>query len=107
MLENTIGRLPVVDRKDPREMVGYINRANVMGSWRGHRHEESVRDHVWLRDLKSIPENRGNRSVAIGRVDSLTDDQLLLTPNSHPSGPAEEFALNAPVGEYFWGMKSV
>ena len=46
MLENNIGRLPVVDRKDPQQMVGYINRANVMGSWRGHLHEESVREHV-------------------------------------------------------------
>src|SRR5882757_7355253 len=32
MLENNIGRLPVVDRKDARRMVGYINRASVMGS---------------------------------------------------------------------------
>jgi hypothetical protein len=29
-------------------MVGYINRANVMGSWRGHLHEESVREHGWF-----------------------------------------------------------
>ena len=76
MLENNIGRLPVVDRKDPQQMVGYINRANVMGSWRGHLHEESVREHGWLRDLKSIPENRGDRGVAIGRVESLTDNQI-------------------------------
>ena len=58
MLENNIGRLPVVDRKNPQEMVGYINRANVMGSWRGHLEEESVREHGWLRNLKSLPENR-------------------------------------------------
>ena len=103
MLENNIGRLPVVDRKDSQEMVGYINRATVMGSWRGHLHEESVRDHGWLRNLKSIPENRGNRGVAIGRVESLTDDQLLLTPNSHLSGPAEVFALSAPVRGVFLG----
>ncbi len=103
MLENNIGRLPVVDRKDPREMVGYINRANVMGSWRGHLHEESVRDRGWWRNLKSIPENRDNGGVAIGRVESLTDDQLLLTPNSHSSGPAEEFALSAPARGVFLG----
>jgi CIC family chloride channel protein len=103
MLENNIGRLPVVDRKNTREMVGYINRANVMGSWRAHLHEESVRDHGWLRDLKSIPENRGNSGVAIGRVESLTDDRLLLKPNSDSSGPAEEFALSAPVRGVFLG----
>jgi chloride channel protein, CIC family len=103
MLENNIGRLPVVDREDPREMVGYINRANVMGSWRAHLHEESVRDHGWLRDLKSIPENRGNSGVVIGRVESLTDDHLVLTLNSHSSGPVEEFALSAPVRGVFLG----
>ena len=48
MLDNNIGRLPVVDRGNPHKMVGYINRANVMGSWRGHLHEESVRDHGWF-----------------------------------------------------------
>ena len=53
MLENNIGRLPVVERDDPQKMVGYINRANVMGSWRGHLHEESVREHGWWRNLRA------------------------------------------------------
>jgi CIC family chloride channel protein len=103
MLENNIGRLPVVDREDPREMVGYINRANVMGSWRPHLHEESVRDRGWWRNLKSIPENRGIGGVAVGRVESLTDDQLLLKPNSLSSGPAEVFVLSASVRGVFLG----
>jgi CBS domain-containing protein len=103
MLENNIGRLPVVNRDDPQKMVGYINRANVMGSWRGHLHEESVREHGWLRDLRSIPENGGNRGVAIGRVASLRDDQIRLTLNLDLSGPAEEFALSAPVRGVFLG----
>jgi CIC family chloride channel protein len=103
MLENNIGRLPVVDRKDPQKMVGYINRANVMGSWRAHLHEESVRDRGWWRNLKSVPENRGEIGVAVGRVEGVTEDQLLLQPNSHSSGPAEEFALSMPVRGVFLG----
>jgi CIC family chloride channel protein len=103
MLENNIGRLPVVDRQDPQSMVGYINRANVMGSWRGHLHEESVREHGWWQNLKSIPENRSNGDMAIGRITSLTDDRLMLTQNPHSSGPAEEFALSAPVRGLFLG----
>jgi chloride channel protein, CIC family len=103
MLENNIGRLPVVDRNDPQTMVGYINRANVMGSWRGHLQEESVREHGWWRNLKSIPENRDNGEVAIGRITSLTDDRLLITPIFHSSGPAEEFALSVPVRGLFLG----
>jgi CBS domain-containing protein len=105
MLENNIGRLPVVDRNDRQKMVGYINRANVMGSWRGHLHEESVRDHGWLRGLKSIPENRGNTSVAVGRVKSLSVDHILLTLNSDPAEHAEEFDLNTPVRGVFLGDK--
>jgi CBS domain-containing protein len=103
MLENNIGRLPVVDRKEPQKMVGYINRANVMGSWRAHLHEESVRDRGWWRNLKSVPENRGDIGVAVGWVESVTEDQLLLTQNSHSSGTAEVFALSMPVRGVFLG----
>jgi CIC family chloride channel protein len=97
MLENNIGRLPVVNRNNPMEMVGYINRANVMGSWRGHLHEESVREHGWLQNLISIPENRENGGVAIGLVKYLSDDQLLLTLNPDSNRSADVFMLSAPV----------
>src|ERR1700686_1302393 len=66
MLENNIGRLPVVDRKDPRKLVGYINRANVMGTWRGHLHEESVREHGWFKNLRSGGGHRGTGGVVTG-----------------------------------------
>ncbi len=89
MLENNIGRLPVVDRKDPRKMVGYINRANVMGSWRGHLHAESVREHGWLRNFNMDREDQGLPGVATGRVESLADDQLLLIT---------EFGFERPCG---------
>ena len=91
MLENNIGRLPVVDRKDPQKLVGYINRASVMGSWRGHLHEESVREHGWLRKhWRRLPMNGENqRGIATGRIVALTDDQILLSLNSQTSGAAE------------------
>ena len=103
MLENNIGRLPVVDRNDPQKMVGYINRANVMGSWRGHLREESIREHGWLDHLKAIPSNHENGGVTIGRVESLTDDQILVSLNSHSNGLAEEFVLSAPLRGVFQG----
>jgi CIC family chloride channel protein len=104
MLENNIGRLPVVDRKDPLKLVGYINRANVMGSWRGHLHEESVRDHGWLRNLAAASKN-GNRSggIATGRIVALRADEIRLALNSQANGAAEEFALSAPVRGVFPG----
>jgi CBS domain-containing protein len=104
MLENNIGRLPVVDRKDPQKLVGYINRASVMGSWRGHLHEESVREHGWLRNLASTPMNGENSGgIATGRIVALTDDQILLSLNSQASGAPEEFVLNRPVRGVFLG----
>ena len=103
MLENNIGRLPVVDRTDARKMVGYINRANVMGSWRGHLHEESIRDSGWWRGLRSVPQNRGDAGVIVGRVESLTDGQIFLSLNSHSDGNAEEFSLSAPTLRVYRG----
>jgi CBS domain-containing protein len=104
MLENNIGRLPVVDRKDSQKLVGYINRANVMGSWRGHLHEESVREHGWLRTLASTPKNGDSGGgIATGRIVALTDDEILLSLNSQTSGAAEEFVLNRPVRGVFLG----
>jgi CBS domain-containing protein len=104
MLENNIGRLPVVDRKDPQKLVGYINRASVMGSWRGHLHEESVRDYGWLRFLASSPKNGDSSGgITTGRIVALTEDEISLSPNSQTSGTAEEFVLSAPVRGVFLG----
>lgn len=97
MLENNIGRLPVVDRKDRQKMVGYINRTNVMGSWRGHLHEESVREHGWLQSLISVPFDGAQGEVATGQVISLTSGEIRLAQNSSGAGVTEEFSLTAPV----------
>jgi CIC family chloride channel protein len=48
MLHNNIGRLPVVSREDPRKMVGYFNRANVLGAWTRQIEDEGLREHGWF-----------------------------------------------------------
>ena len=51
MVRNDIGRLPVVSRENPREVVGYLGRAAVMTA-RLHRHkEEHEREPGWLQGL--------------------------------------------------------
>jgi hypothetical protein len=51
MVRNDIGRLPVVARENPREVVGYLGRAAVMTA-RLHRHkEEHEREPGWLQGL--------------------------------------------------------
>lgn len=101
MLDNNIGRLPVVDRKDPQKMVGYINRANVMGSWRGHLHEESVREHGWYKNLSSGHGHKGG--VLTGRVAAINGDEISLIVDSQAGGSAEEFVLIAPARGVFVG----
>lgn len=41
MLKNDVGRLPVVDRKNPRRLLGYLGRANVLSSRLKQLDEES------------------------------------------------------------------
>jgi CBS domain-containing protein len=51
MLQNNIGRLPVVSRKNPQKMVGYLNRSNVLSTWTRHLEHESLREHGWLHQI--------------------------------------------------------
>ena len=49
MLRNNIGRLPVVDRKDPRKVVGYLGRPGIMAARLRRLHEEHVREPGWIK----------------------------------------------------------
>jgi CIC family chloride channel protein len=44
MLKNDIGRLPVVDRRNPRQIIGYLGRADVMEARSRHNEEEHLRE---------------------------------------------------------------
>ncbi len=44
MLQNNIGRLMVVDRKNKNEFLGYLGRSKVMQSWLGSIDEEMLRE---------------------------------------------------------------
>ena len=49
MLQNNIGRLPVVSRQDPKKLVGYFNRSSLLAAWSRQLEEEGVREHGWIR----------------------------------------------------------
>jgi CBS domain-containing protein len=49
MVHNNIGRLPVVSRRDPRRIVGYIGRSNLMAGRLRHFEDEYVRERRFLR----------------------------------------------------------
>jgi len=51
MIRNDIGRLPVVDRSNPQQAVGYLGRANVMTARLRRLEEEHDRQPGWLAGL--------------------------------------------------------
>jgi len=54
MLRHNIGRLPVVDRGDPRRIVGYLGRPGIMAARLRRWEEESVREPGWIQKLGRI-----------------------------------------------------
>jgi len=48
MLRSDIGRLPVVERENPRKLVGYLGRQGVMAARLRRLHEEHVREPGWI-----------------------------------------------------------
>jgi CBS domain-containing protein len=53
MLQRDIGRLPVVRRENPQQMVGYFNRSSLLGAWTRQMEEESIREHGWIRQWRN------------------------------------------------------
>ena len=49
MLRNNLGRLPVVDRNDPRCIVGYLGRPGIMAAHLRRLEEEHIREPGWIR----------------------------------------------------------
>jgi len=49
MVHNNIGRLPVVSRRDPRHIVGYLGRSNLMAGRLRHFEDEHLRERRFLK----------------------------------------------------------
>ena len=48
MLRANIGRMPVVKREDPAQIVGYLGRSEIMAARLRRLDEEHVRENGWL-----------------------------------------------------------
>jgi H+/Cl- antiporter ClcA len=51
ILRNNIGRLPVVDRNDPRKVIGYLGRPGIMAARSRRLNEEHVREPGWIKGV--------------------------------------------------------
>jgi H+/Cl- antiporter ClcA len=47
MIKHDVGRLPVLDRQDPRRIIGYLGRASILAARTRHHEEEEVRGRGW------------------------------------------------------------
>ena len=54
MLRNNIGRLPVVDRKNARRVVGYLGRPGIMAARLRRLDEERVREPGWIKGRREV-----------------------------------------------------
>ena len=65
MLQHDIGRLPIVSRENPQQMVGYFNRASLLGAWTRQMEEEGIREHGWIRKWRSSrrPAKQGQQAT--------------------------------------------
>jgi chloride channel protein, CIC family len=48
LLRHNIGRLPVVERANPKNIVGYVGRPNIMAARLRRLEEEHVREPGWI-----------------------------------------------------------
>jgi len=52
MLRANVGRLPVVKREDPKQVVGYLGRSGVLAARMRRLEEEFVREPGWVKGKK-------------------------------------------------------
>jgi CIC family chloride channel protein len=67
MLQHNIGRLPVVSRENPQHMVGYFNRASLLGAWTRQMEEEGIREHGWIRKWRTSSRPTKQASQVTGK----------------------------------------
>lgn len=57
MVQHDVGRLPVVSRADPRHLVGYLGRADIMAAHLRHLEDEQEREAGLIRRPASVPQS--------------------------------------------------
>ena len=58
MLRNDVGRLPVVERANPKKLIGYLGRSGVMAARLRRMEEENVREPGWFTRWRSTSNNK-------------------------------------------------
>jgi CIC family chloride channel protein len=99
MLQNNIGRLPVVSRENPEQMVGYLNRSSILSAWTRQMEDESLREHGWLDQLlrTSMYAQSTGRKTLVGQVVKIASDSLQLVCADGETVENVELSLAQPL----------
>jgi len=98
MLQNNIGRLPVVSRDGSKQLVGYLNRSSILSAWTRQIEDESLREHGWLDAILRTAEYQKSAqlSILVGRIAELTQTKIELDVTTDEKVQRFEFKLAAP-----------
>ncbi|HEV2299019.1 MAG TPA: chloride channel protein [Candidatus Acidoferrales bacterium] len=99
MLQNNIGRLPVVSRDNPQKMIGFLNRSGILSAWTRQIEEENVREHGWLDELLRTEhfEQSEQRKTLVGKVARLESRLLQLEIAAEGKTERVDFLLVSPL----------
>lgn len=99
MLQNNIGRLPIVSRENPQKMVGFLNRSSILSAWTRQIEEENVREHGWLDELLRTQhfENSEQRKTLVGKVTRLENHLLQIEIAVEGKIEKVDFLLASPL----------
>ncbi len=93
MLQNNVGRLPVVERDNPRKLAGFLNRSSVLHAWTRQFEEESMREDGWFDSFWGDDSATGDDQILVGTVVAISDNKLSLAYSASGEARAAEFQL--------------
>jgi len=99
MLNNNIGRLPVVARDNPQKLAGFVNRSSILSAWTRQIEDESVREHGWLDTILRTGQYQraAEQRVLVGKVAGLKETKMELDVTTDGTIQRFDFKLNAPA----------
>lgn len=98
MLNNNIGRLPVVSRDGSQKLAGYLNCSSILSAWTRQIEDESLREHGWLDAILRTAEYQKSAQlrILVGRIAELTQTKIELDVTTEGKVQRFEFKLAAP-----------
>ena len=99
MLQNNIGRLPVVSRENPQRMVGFLNRSSILSAWTRQIEDENIREHGWLDVILRTAqfEQSERRKTLVGKIARIDQQGLQLEVAAEGKIQKIEFSLSGSL----------